>query len=62
VRAVFDTNVVVSALVFGGCLAWLRDAWASGTVVPIVCREIVSEFLRVLTYPMFRLTDSDRNE
>jgi hypothetical protein len=37
--AVFDTNVVVSALVFGGRLRWLRQAWVSGAVMPIVCRE-----------------------
>lgn len=60
-RAVFDTNVVVSTLVFSGRLLWLRRAWASGTVVPIVCRETVSELLRVLAYPKFRLTTADRD-
>jgi predicted nucleic acid-binding protein len=33
VRAVFDTNVVVSALIFGRRLAWLRQAWASGAAI-----------------------------
>jgi putative PIN family toxin of toxin-antitoxin system len=60
VRAVFDTNVVISALVFGRRLAWLRAAWASRRVVPIVCRQTVDELLRVLTYPKFRLTAADR--
>jgi putative PIN family toxin of toxin-antitoxin system len=60
VRVVFDTNVVVSALVFGGRLRWLRHAWASGTVTPIVCRETVTELLRVLTYPKFRLDQLER--
>lgn len=59
-RVVFDTNVVVSALVFGGQLRWLRHAWASGTVTPIVCRETVTELLRVLTYPKFRLDQLER--
>ncbi len=59
-RAVFDTNVVVSALVFGGRLRWLRRAWASGAVTPIVCRETTVELLRVLTYPKFRLDAADR--
>lgn len=54
-RAVLDTNVVVSALVFGARLRWLRDAWAAGRVMPIVCRETVAELLRVLAYPKFRL-------
>jgi len=60
-RAVFDTNVVVSALVFGRRLGWLRQVWAGGTVVPIVCRETVGELLRVLAYPKFRLNAADRD-
>jgi putative PIN family toxin of toxin-antitoxin system len=59
-RAVFDTNVVVSALVFSGRLLWLRRAWASGAVVPIVCRETVTELLGVLAYPKFHLSADDR--
>lgn len=59
-RAVFDTNVVMSALVFGRRLAWLRRAWASGVAVPIVCRETVGELLRVLTYPKFHLDPAER--
>ena len=58
-RAVFDTNVVVSALVFGRRLAWVRRAWANGAVVPIVCRETATELLRVLAYPKFRLTQAE---
>jgi putative PIN family toxin of toxin-antitoxin system len=60
-RAVFDTNVVVSALVFARRLAWLRQAWAQGVVLPVVCRETVAELLRVLAYPKFRLDASDRD-
>lgn len=60
-RAVFDTNVVVSALVFGRRLHWLREAWASGAAVPIVCRETIGELLRVLAYPKFRLAAAERD-
>ncbi len=59
-RIVFDTNLVVSALVFGRRLAWLRTAWANGALVPIVCRETTAELLRVLVYPKFRLAKIDR--
>lgn len=59
-RAVFDTNVVISTLIFGRRLAWLRRAWSSGEVVPIVCRETTAELLRVLTYPKFRLDAAER--
>jgi hypothetical protein len=55
-RAVFDTNIVVSALVFGGRLSWLRTAWAARSVVPVICRGTIFELVRVLAYPKFRLT------
>ena len=59
-RAVFDTNTVVSALLFQrGRSAWLRGAWSAGAMVPVVCKETIEELLRVLAYPKFRL---DRNE
>lgn len=61
-RAVCDTNVVVSALVFGGRLSWLRGGWASGRLVPVVCRETTEELLRVLAYPKFRLSPSVRTD
>jgi putative PIN family toxin of toxin-antitoxin system len=60
-RAVFDTNVVLSALVFGRRLAWLRQAWASDVVTPVVCRETVAELVRVMTYPKFRLDAESRD-
>lgn len=59
-RVVFDTNVVVSALVFGRRLAWLRQAWASRQVVPLLCRPTADELLRVLTYPKFHLSSAER--
>ena len=63
VRAVFDTNVLVSALLFhGGALAWLRGAWRSGSVVPLASRETTAELIRVFAYPKFALTDSERHD
>jgi putative PIN family toxin of toxin-antitoxin system len=59
-RAVFDTNIVVSSLIFGGRLTWLRRAWSGGEIVPIICRQTASELLRVLAYPKFRLGATDR--
>jgi predicted nucleic acid-binding protein len=55
-RVVHDTNVAVSALLFrAGRLAWLRDAWAAGAVVPLVCRSTIAEPEQVLFYPKFDL-------
>jgi uncharacterized protein len=56
-RVVFDTNTVISALVFaGGSIAWLRLHWRKGGCVPLVSRATVSELIRILAYSKFRLT------
>jgi putative PIN family toxin of toxin-antitoxin system len=60
-RAVIDTNVLVSALVFrSGPPAKIRDAWLAGKIVPVVSRATTQELLRVLHYPKFALTEADR--
>lgn len=62
-RYVFDTNVVVSALVFrGGSVAWLRSAWATGRLTPVVSRATTLELAAVLAYPTFGLDDDARSE
>lgn len=59
-RAVLDTNVVLSALLFRqGRLSALRSAWQSGVFVPVVSRQTLEELSRVLAYPKFRLTTAD---
>jgi len=60
---VFDTTVVVSALVFtNGRLTWLREHWGAGDCVPLVSRATVAELTRVLGYPKFQLSSGDRRE
>lgn len=56
IRAVLDTNVLVSALLFGGRVSALQAAWQGGRVRLVLCRETVDELLRVLAYPKFRLS------
>jgi putative PIN family toxin of toxin-antitoxin system len=59
-RAVFDTNVLVSAVLFReGRLSWLRDAWKSRRLVPVLDRACIDELLRVLAYPKFDLSPQD---
>ena len=63
VRAVLDTNVAVSALVFhSGALSWLRGAWRSGSVCPLASRETTAELIRVLAYPEFALNAEDQRD
>lgn len=62
-RIVFDTNAVVSALLFrDGRLAWLRSAWADGRCVPLISQATARELLAVLAYPKFALAETDRRE
>lgn len=59
-RVVLDTNCLVSALIFArGHTAQLRLAWQCGAIVPVVCKETITELLRVLGYPKFRLSRED---
>ena len=63
VRVVLDTNVVLSALVFGGGAAGrVRRAWQQGALVPLASNATVRELVRVLAYPKFRLTQADQEE
>ena len=55
-RLVLDTNVLLSALLFhAGSLSWLRGAWQSNRIRPLVSRATTAEFIRVLGYPKFQL-------
>ena len=62
-RVVFDTNVVLSALVFRSEVSCrLRASWREGRVTPLVSSETVRELIRVLAYPKFRLDAGEREE
>ncbi len=62
-RVVLDTTIVLSALLFtNGRLAWIRQAWLSGEIRPVVCKQTVSELLRTLAYPKFKLTGIEQEE
>lgn len=55
-RVVFDTNCVVSALLFAqGQLSWLRTHWRSDDVIALVSKDTVDELIAVLAYPKFQL-------
>ncbi|MYA09121.1 MAG: putative toxin-antitoxin system toxin component, PIN family [Holophagales bacterium] len=63
VRAVLDTNVLLSVLVFpAGRVSWLRSAWRAGRVRPLVSKDTTAELIRVLAYPKFRLDEAERQD
>ena len=61
IRVVIDTNVVISALLFGGVPGGLIPLWKSGRIKPFVSKQIIDEYLRVLAYPKFILSEEEIN-
>ena len=55
-RLILDANCLVSALIFSkGRTAELCQLWQTEEIIPVVCRETVTELIRVLSYPKFTL-------
>lgn len=59
IRAVLDTNVVISAVLFSGPSSQLVSAWQSSRLRPVVSASILDEYIRVLAYPKFKLTPAE---
>lgn len=59
VRIVIDTNVLVSAVLFGGSPGKLLEKCRQGDLKAFASEEIVTEILRVLAYPKFKLTENE---
>lgn len=59
IRAVLDTNVVVSALLFDGRASRLLALWQQRRFIPVISRSMLQEYLRVLAYPKFKLASQD---
>lgn len=62
-RVVIDTNLVVSALFFGGdATALLREGWQSRQFIPLASTETIGELIRVLAYPKFGLNSREQED
>jgi len=62
-RIVFDTNVVLSALLFShGRLTWMVGHWQAGDCVPLVSRATAQELKKVLAYRKFQLSVDEQLE
>jgi uncharacterized protein len=61
IRAVIDTNVIVSAILFGGIPGNLISLWKSGHLNPLASKDIMDEYIKVLAYPKFRLAEKEIN-
>jgi putative PIN family toxin of toxin-antitoxin system len=58
-RVVLDTNSVISALLFSGTASRLVPLWQSRRIIMLISRAILEEYLRLLAYPNFRLTNEE---
>jgi putative PIN family toxin of toxin-antitoxin system len=58
-RVAIDTNVLVSALLFGGRPGTLVALWKRGAIRPAASAAIVEEYLKVLAYPRFNLSEQE---
>ncbi len=58
-RVVLDTNVLISALLFTGISSDLVPLWQKATITVLLSREILDEYLRVLAYPKFQLSEGE---
>ena len=62
-RVVLDTNVVLSALLFGGGPAGrVRTGWQARRFVPLASTATAQELVRVLAYPKFKLSAHEQEE
>ena len=58
-RVVLDTNVLVSALLFTGTSSELVPLWQRNAITVLLSRPILEEYLRVLSYPKFELSEEE---
>ncbi|WP_337287892.1 putative toxin-antitoxin system toxin component, PIN family [Candidatus Methylomirabilis sp.] len=58
-RVVLDTNTLISALLFSGTASRLVPLWQSRRITILLSGAILQEYLRVLTYPKFRLNERE---
>ena len=59
IPVVLDTNVIISALLFGGTPGKLIHLRKTGTIQPFISKQMVDELLKVLTYPKFALNEAE---
>lgn len=58
-----DTNVVLSALLFGGGpAARVRVGWQEARFLPLASTQTVRELARVLAYPKFKLSAGEQQD
>ena len=58
-KIVIDTNVFISAVLFGGEADKILSLGKGKKVTIVISKEILNEYIKVLAYPKFKLTDEE---
>ena len=58
-RIVIDTNAFISSLLFKGPTNKLVDLWQKKKFVFLISKHIFEEYIRVLNYPKFYLSEEE---
>ena len=61
IPVVVDTNIVISGLLFGGKVGKIVTIWKNRRIQPFLSQEIMDEYIRVLTYPKYSLSEQEIN-
>jgi hypothetical protein len=56
---VLDTNVVVSGLLFRGLPGRIVSLWRERVIIPYASKGMIDEYVRVLAYPKFQLSNRE---
>lgn len=59
IHAVVDTNVFVSSTLYEGSTSKLLSYWQRRRFVYLISKQILEEYIKVLSYPKFRLTEKE---
>lgn len=59
IRAVVDTNVFISATLYEGQASKLLSHWQRGRFIYLISKQILEEYIKVLSYPKFRLAEEE---
>jgi len=58
-KVVIDTNVFISSILFKGEAAKLVNLWKRGFLKILISKEVLEEYIKVLTYPKFQLSKEE---
>lgn len=59
IRAVVDTNVFISSTLYEGYASKLLSYWQRGRFIYLISKQVLEEYIKVLSYPRFRLTEEE---